>query len=150
MKFTRKLLATSMIAAAGAVPDLRWGSARRPQPTRAAPAPAPSVPGLPFLQQLATNPAAATQLMQGLTSMLGGARLPPPLPPPPRPPLPPGRDRVGHSSAACGSGRCAGRCRPRRCAAAPAAPQPGPVGRDECPNVPFLPVPLPQQLSFPG
>jgi hypothetical protein len=34
----------------------------------------PSVPGLPFLQQLATNPAAATSLMQGFTSLLGTAQ----------------------------------------------------------------------------
>jgi hypothetical protein len=71
MKFTRKTLATSMIAAAGAIPiALGFSATAAAEP--AAPAPAPSVPGLPFLQQLATNPAAATQLMQGLTSVLGG------------------------------------------------------------------------------
>ena len=79
MKFTRRTLATSMIAAAGAAGvalGLSATAAADPAaaaPAPAAPAPAPSVPGLPFLQQLATNPAAATQLIQGLTSMLGGA-----------------------------------------------------------------------------
>ncbi len=38
------------------------------------------MPGLPFIQQLASNPAAATQLMQGLTSMLGTAQAAPAAP----------------------------------------------------------------------
>ena len=70
MKFTRKMLATSMIAAAGAIPLALGLSAT----AAADPAPTPGVPGLPFLQQLATNPATATTLMQGLTSFLGTAQ----------------------------------------------------------------------------
>ena len=72
MKFTTKMLATSMIAAAGAA-GVALGLSATAAAEPAAPAPAPSVPGLPFLQQLASNPAAATQLMQGFTSLLGAA-----------------------------------------------------------------------------
>src|SRR5258705_41638 len=75
MKFTRRMLATSMIAAVGAT-GIALGLSATAAAEPAAPAPAPSVPGLPFLQQLATNPAAATQLMQGLTSVLGGVTAP--------------------------------------------------------------------------
>ena len=71
MKFTRKMLATSMIAAAAAA-GLSLGLSATAAAEPAAPAPAPSVPGLPFLQQLVTNPAAASQLVQGLTSVLSG------------------------------------------------------------------------------
>jgi hypothetical protein len=73
MKFTRKMLATSMIAAAGAIP-VALGLSATAAAEPAAPAPTPGVPGLPFLQQLATNPAAATSLMQGFTSLLGTAQ----------------------------------------------------------------------------
>ena len=67
------MLATSVIAAAGAIP-VALGLSATAAAEPAAPAPAPSVPGLPFLQQLAANPAAATQLMQGFTSLLGSAQ----------------------------------------------------------------------------
>ena len=146
MKFTSKMLATSMIAAASAVPDLRWGSARLPQPTAAAaPAPAPSLPGLPFLQQLATNPAAATQLVQGLTSVLGGAQAAAPAAAAPATPAPAATASVTLPQPAAPAAAPAA-------AAAPAtAPQNLiPSGEMNVPNVPFLPVPLPQQLSFPG
>ncbi|MGB3231799.1 MAG: hypothetical protein WBB57_13640, partial [Mycobacterium sp.] len=59
MHRTGKLFATTMIAAAGAVSAalaLSTSAAAQPAP---APAPAPEVPGLPFLQQLASNPNAA-------------------------------------------------------------------------------------------
>jgi hypothetical protein len=73
MHRTRKLFATTMIAAAGAVSAaVAFSASATAQPAPApAPAPAPQIPGLPFLQQLATNPAAATQLMQGFTNTLG-------------------------------------------------------------------------------
>ncbi|HEX2285574.1 MAG TPA: hypothetical protein VHI10_12265, partial [Mycobacterium sp.] len=83
MHSTRKMFATTMIAAAGAVSAaLALSATASAQP--AAPAPSPAVPGLPFIQQLASNPAAATQLMQGFTSLLGGAQAPaaPATPPP--------------------------------------------------------------------
>ncbi|MGP4058918.1 hypothetical protein ACTWP6_29595 [Mycobacterium sp. 4D054] len=75
MHRTRKLFATSMIAAAGAVSAavaLSASASAQPAPAPA-PAPAPEVPGLPFLQQLAANPAAATQIMQGFANMMGTA-----------------------------------------------------------------------------
>jgi hypothetical protein len=77
MHRTRKMFATSMIAAAGAVSAavaLSAGAAAQPAPLPApapAPAPAPEVPGMQFLQQLAANPAAATQLMQGFANLMG-------------------------------------------------------------------------------
>ena len=87
MHRTGKLFATTMIAAAGAVSAaLALSATAAAQP--AAPAPTPGVPGLPFIQQLAANPAAATQLMQGFTSMLG-------TPPPRRP-----HRRTGHTAPA--------------------------------------------------
>lgn len=74
MHRTRKLFATTMIAAAGAVTAaLAFSPAAAAQPAPApAPAPAPEFPGLPMLQQLAANPAAATQLMQSFAGILGG------------------------------------------------------------------------------
>lgn len=73
MHRTRKLFATTLFAAAGAASAaLALSATAAAQP--AAPAPAPGVPGLPFIQQLASNPAAATQLMQGFTSLLGNAQ----------------------------------------------------------------------------
>jgi hypothetical protein len=73
MHRTRKLFATTMIAAAGAVSAAVAFSAAAVAQPAPAPAPAPEVPGLPFLQQLAANPAAATQLMQGFTNLMGTA-----------------------------------------------------------------------------
>ncbi len=75
MHSTRKLAATTMIAAAGAVTAaVALSATAGAQP--AAPAPTPGVPGLPFIQQLASNPAMATQLVQGFTSMLNTAATP--------------------------------------------------------------------------
>lgn len=75
MHRTGKLFATTMIAAAGAVSAavaLSASAAAQPAPAPA-PGPAPQVPGLPFLQQLAANPDAATQLMQGFANLMGNA-----------------------------------------------------------------------------
>lgn len=75
MHRTRKRFATTIFAgAAAASAALAVSAGASAQP--AAPAPAPSLPGLPFIQQLATNPAAASQLMQGFTSLLGNAQAP--------------------------------------------------------------------------
>ncbi|KWX67201.1 hypothetical protein [Mycobacterium sp. NAZ190054] len=73
MHRTRKLFATTMIAAAGAVSAAMALSATASAQPAPAPAPAPEVPGLPFLQQLAANPAAATQIVQGFANMMGTA-----------------------------------------------------------------------------
>lgn len=76
MHGTRKLFATTIIAAAGAVSAAVALSATATAQPAPAPAPAPEIPGLPFLQQLAANPAAATQLMQGFANIMGGAAAP--------------------------------------------------------------------------
>ncbi|OKH65906.1 hypothetical protein EB73_21030, partial [Mycobacterium sp. SWH-M3] len=73
MKLTWKMLSTSMIAAAGAVPValVLSGSAS------AEPVPAPAPPGVPIIDQIAAAPAAAApQLLQGVTSALTGAPAP--------------------------------------------------------------------------
>jgi hypothetical protein len=137
MYFTRKTLATSMIAAAGATGvALALSTTAAAEPAAPAP-PAPSVPGLPFLQQLASNPAAASQLMQGLASVLGGAQATP-------------------AAAATPPGATASINLPQPAAlpgaapaAAAAAPQNVlPAGGLGMPNIPFLP--LPQGAGFPG
>lgn len=72
MHRTRKLFATTMIAAAGAVSAAVAFSATAVAQPAPAPAPAPEIPGLPMLQQLAANPAAAAQLMQSFAGVFGG------------------------------------------------------------------------------
>ncbi|WP_422745494.1 hypothetical protein ACN27E_24560 [Mycobacterium sp. WMMD1722] len=65
MKLSRKMLATSMIAAAGAVPlavALSTTAAAQPAPT-------PAIPAIPFLDQLSNAPA----LLQNLASALSPA-----------------------------------------------------------------------------
>jgi hypothetical protein len=74
MHKTGKLFATTMIAAAGAVSTALMLSGTAAADPAAAPA--PGIPGLPFIQQLASNPAAANQLMQGFTSLLSTAQAP--------------------------------------------------------------------------
>jgi hypothetical protein len=143
MKFTRKMLATSMIAAAGAIP-VALGLSATAAAEPAAPAPVPSVPGLPFLQQLATNPAAASALMQGFTSLLGGAQA-----------AAPAAAAATPAPAATASVTLPQPAAPAAAPAAAAAPATAaqnliPSGEMNMPNVPFLPVPLPQQVSFPG
>ena len=77
MHSTRKLFATTMIAAAGAVTAaLAFSGTAAAQPASALPPDRPGLPGLPFIQQLASNPAAASQLMQGFTSLLNTAATP--------------------------------------------------------------------------
>ena len=71
MHRTGKLFATTMIAAAGAVSTalaLSTSAAAEPAP---APVPDPEPAGLAYLQQLAANPATATELIQTFTSALG-------------------------------------------------------------------------------
>ncbi|MGX9787335.1 hypothetical protein [Mycobacterium sp. MMS18-G62] len=131
MQFTRKVLATSMITAASAAGVALALSATAAADPVAAPAPSPAVPGLPFLQQLASNPAAATQLMQGLTSVLGMVQ-PAAAAPAAAPPA---------ASASVNLPQPAGL--PAAAAAPAAAPAPQST-------LPFLPVPLPQAGAFPG
>ncbi len=156
MKFTRKMLATSTIGAAGAVALAVGLSATAAAEPAAVPPPVPSVPGLPglpFLQQLATNPAAATQLIQGLTSMLASAQTAAPAAATPAP-------AAAAAAPAPAPAATASVTLPQPAAPA-AAPAPAtapatagqnllPSGEMNIPNMPFLPVPLPQQVSFPG
>jgi len=167
MKFTRKMLATCMIATTGAAGLALGLSATAAADPAAAPAPAPSVPGLPFLQQLVTNPAAATQLIQGLTSMLGSAQAAAPAtaatPAVAAAPTPAVAAAPTPAAAAAPTPAPAATAsvtlpQPAAPAAAPAAatapataaPNLLPSGEMNIPNMPFLPVPLPQQVSFPG
>ncbi|MCV7068619.1 hypothetical protein H7H51_28165, partial [Mycolicibacterium farcinogenes] len=72
MIFTWKALATSMIAAAGAVPvALALSASANAEPVPPAPA-IPGAPNLPIVNQLAGVPAAAPQLLQGVSSALTG------------------------------------------------------------------------------
>ena len=106
------------------------------------------MPGLPFLQQLAANPAAATQLMQGLTSMLGAAQAAPAAPATP-PPAASASVTLPQPPAALPERHCPAEHARRH--GAPALPtERAAAGQMSVPNVPFLPVPLPQAVSFPG
>jgi hypothetical protein len=150
MKFTSKLLATRMIAAAGAVPVALALSATAAAEPAASP-PIPAVPGLPLVDQLAAVPANAPQLLQNVASALTGAPATPVAPPPtasaavtlPQPAAAPAQPATLPVATTPG--------------ALPAATTPAtgpgalvPTGEVNLPQVPFLPVPLPQQVSFPG
>lgn len=139
MEFTRKLFATSMIVAGGAISvALALSPAAAAQP---APAPVPpAVPGMPMMNQLANAP----QLLQGLASALTGTATPAPVTPAPtataaltlpQSPLPATPAMAPSTAPAL---------------ATPAAPGLLPTGQVNVPDVPLLPVPLPQQVSFPG
>ena len=148
MLFTRKMLATGMIAAAGATGVAIALSAPATADPAAA-APVPSIPGLPFLQQLAANPAAATQLMQTFTSVLSGAQAAAPAAAPATPPP------AATASVTLPQAPALPAAAPAATPAAAAAPVAAaqsliPSGEVNLPNVPFLPVPLPQQVNFPG
>ena len=82
MHRTTKLLATTMIAAAGAITAaLTLSATAAAEP--AAPPTIPGTPGLPFIDQLASAPALAPQLLQSLASVLAGGgstAAPPPEP----------------------------------------------------------------------
>ena len=123
MHFARKLFATSVIAAAGAIPVALALSA--PAMADPVPAPAPAIPGVPGMSLLSSAPQMlqnAPQMLQGLASMFSGTAAP-------RGRRGPGRcrtrcDRVGHPAAgsgrSCGSAEharraCRGRASRRRC-----------------------------------
>lgn len=137
------------------------------------PAPVPNIG-----QQLANTAATAPQLLQNLTSALGGAPAKPPTPPPlasadikvpqPLPASVPGAMAVppAATSALPGTSSAVPGITSVLPGAAPAMPSallgtsvatpatgPGqlvPTAQVALPNVPLLPVPLPQELSFPG
>ncbi|WP_375481825.1 hypothetical protein [uncultured Mycobacterium sp.] len=135
----------------------------------APPAPVPNIGSIG--QQLANAP----QLLQGLTSALGGAPATPPTPPPMAsadirvPQLPanvPGASALappatsptpGTPAAMPGLNSILPGAAPSVPSAAPGAAAPAagpgqlmPNAQVSLPNVPFSPVPLPQQVSLPG
>jgi hypothetical protein len=152
MRFTRKLFATSMIAAACAVPGALLLSATAAADPVPAPAPAiPAMPNIPFLNNL--SPANAPAMLQGLASVFSGAAGAPAAAPAaapaqtatasvtlPQAPATPAAAALPAATAATPA------------AAAPAAPAAGliPTAEVQLPQVPMNPLPLPQQVNFPG
>ncbi|MBJ7337720.1 hypothetical protein [Mycolicibacterium sp.] len=143
MRFTRKALASSVIAAAFAVPGALLLSATAAADPVPAPAPAiPNMSGIPFLGQL--NPANAPAMLQSLASAFTGAAGAPAAAP----------------AAAPAPAATASVTLPQAPAAAPAAlpaaaPATGPAALVptadlNIPQVPGNPLPLPPELSFPG
>ncbi len=129
MHSARKVFATSMIAAAGAVAAaLMLSATASAEPIPAPPAPAPAMPNMPFLNQLAGLPAAAPQLIQGLASAFTGGGAAPTLPRPVTPA--PHRHRVGQAAA----GRRRAAAALPAAAAAAAAPMAGAAGPDRPPR----------------
>lgn len=144
MRFTRKLLASSVIAAACAVPGALLLSATAAADPVPAPAPAiPNMSGIPFLNQI--SPANAPALLQGLASAFTGAAGAPAAAPAAAP-APAATASVTLPQAPATPAAAVP-------AAAPAAATPTglvPTAEVQLPQVPGNPLPLPQQLSFPG
>ncbi len=137
MNFTKKLAATSVIAAGGAITAaLAFSATAAADP--AAPPPGPAIPGLPLLNELALAPINAPQLLQNVTSALAGAPAVPPAPASPA--VPP---------AATASINV-----PQPATALPAAvtsPQNLlPNAQVYVPSAPDLPGNLPQQMTLPN
>lgn len=131
--------------------------------------PAPPLPAPNIGQQLVTSAAGAPQVLQNLGTALAG----PPATPPPlasiRVPQPSAAAVPGATSAVPGATSLFPGASPAATSAAPglgipgltptvpaaAAPAAGPAGllpqaQLNLPQMPFLPVPLPQQISLPG
>ena len=159
MKFTRKMLATSMIAAAGAVCTCagaqRDGRSRpsggaRTGAERAGSAVPPAARDQSGRRDAAhAGPHLDARQRPGYRRPGRGPRARC-RPAPPRrctpAPAPTGRNGVGHSAAACGSGRRPGRCDRAGHRGAESAP----LGEMNIPNMPFLPVPLPHRFRSPA
>ena len=166
MDRTTKLLATTMIAAAGAISAaLTLSATAAAEP--AAPPTIPGVPGLPLIDQLASAPAWLPSCCRASPRSWPGFRLRPPhrwrprRPPvprsrcrsrQPRPPPPRRQPRRSPPLPGLAPATAPVATAPLAPAAAPAT-APGtlvPTAEVNVPQVPFLPVPLPQQVSFPG
>ncbi|OBF14485.1 hypothetical protein [Mycobacterium sp. ACS4331] len=169
MSGIRSVLSTSAIIAGGGLALLTGGIAKADP---AAPAvPAPSVPGLSVVEQF-VDPSKAPQLLQSAASILGGTQTAPatpalPLTPPPvasaslnvpQPTLPgmpaalPGMPGAIPAVPAALPGMPAAlpgmpAATPAVPASVPGAAQPG--AQLTLPQVPGLPVPLPQNLTLP-
>ncbi|BBU21687.1 hypothetical protein MXEN_08272 [Mycobacterium xenopi RIVM700367] len=126
------------------------------------PAPAPNIG-----EQLANSAANAPQVLQNLTTALTGTQPTPPTPPPlasaaiqvpqPGPAAVPGATALAPAATSALPGTAAAvpgmtSVLPGTTAATPATgpSQLLPNAKVSLPNVPFLPVPLPQQVSLPG
>jgi len=130
------------------------------------PAPAPNI-----AEQLANSAASAPQVLQNLTTALTGTQPTPPTPPPlasaaiqvpqPGPAAVPGATALAPAATSALPGTAVPGMAPLVPGTAPlsgttvATPATGPSqllpnAKVSLPNVPFLPVPLPQQVSLPG
>lgn len=146
MSFTRSLLTATAVVAGSSAALLMGGIAK----ADTAPAPNPAVPGPAAVEHLAGVPAAAPQLLQNLTGLPATAPAPQPptatasvnLPQPgPAVPQPAATSPLPGITATN--------------PVTPASPVTGanqlvPNAQFNIPNVPGLPVPLPQQVSLPG
>ena len=144
MHFTRKLFATSAIAAACAVPAAVLLSATASADPVPAPAPAlPAMPNIPFLSGL--TPANAPAMLQGLASAFSGVAGMPAAAPAAAPVAP-----VPAATASVTLPQPAALPATPAAAAVPAAAGLVPTAEVKIPQSPLNPVPLPPQLEFPG
>ena len=151
MHFARKALATSVIAAACAVPGaLLLSATASADPV---PAPAPAMPNIPFLNAL--TPGNAPQMLQGLASAFTGT----PAAAPAAAPAPAATASVtlpqpAAAPAATPAAATLPGLRPTAAApaAAPAAQPAGlvPTAEVQLPQVANNALPLPKELNFPG
>jgi len=153
MHFARKALATSVIAAACAVPGaLLLSATASADPI---PAPAPAMPNIPFLSSL---PGSAPQMLQGLASAFTGAGGAPAAAPAAAPapaatasvtlPQP-----VAAPAAAPAASPLPGLLPAAAAPAAAPAAQPAglvPTAEVQIPQVANNALPLPKELNFPG
>ncbi|CAJ1580600.1 hypothetical protein [[Mycobacterium] wendilense] len=155
MSGIRSALSTTAIVVGAGAAMLTGGIAKADPAAPAPPVPAPNVPGLNVVEQI-VDPAAAPQLLQNAASILTGTPATPAAPAAPPPVatasvnLPqqltglPGTAPGAPASTLPGMPVTA----PATTATTPAVTQPG--AEITLPQVPGLPVPLPQQVSFPG
>ncbi|MFA5711176.1 hypothetical protein [Mycolicibacterium sp.] len=132
------LSTTAIVVGAGAA--LLTGGIAKADPAAPAPVPPPNVPGLSMVEQF-VDPAVAPQLLQNAASVLSGT---PATPAAPVAPPPVATASVNLPQQLPGMPAAA----PVAPATAPAVTQPG--AEITLPQVPGLPVPLPQQVNFPG
>ncbi|HLR99186.1 MAG TPA: hypothetical protein VK069_06275 [Mycolicibacillus parakoreensis] len=137
MSMTRSLLTATAVVVGTSTAMLTGGVAR----ADTAPAPNPTPPAVPAIEQLANLPATAPMMLQDVAAKLGqGPATAPATPPPaasasvnvPQPHLPSQVPATAVNPATTPNNSLV------------------PNTSVNLPNVPGLPVPLPQQVSFPG
>ncbi|KAA8969225.1 hypothetical protein [Mycobacterium sp.] len=118
--------------------------------------PAPPIPAPNIGQQLLNTAASAPQMLQSLATALG-ATPPAPATPPPLASAAIQMPQLPQSAAAPGATSAVPGALPGATSLLPGAPTPAagpaqlvPSAQLGLPQVPFLPVPLPQQVSLPG